>query len=265
MSLDLEKIIEYERIMPLCMQPALGAMPGSDVILRDDLALISSLNYPSPDSNHACLLRTNGANVEALIDEVTEYFKSRDLPATIFTSPACSPADLPERLLQRGFVKQEPDESWLAFEHLQAVRVPKPDPKVSVRQVEKAEVKLFAEVMAAAYEMPAEWLPMLSQVLEPSIGLPGFRHYLAFVHQKPLATITVMRYEKFAVVGSAGVLPEQRGSSLIYNLTVGVLGQAQQEGVDTIILQTTLGPLFERFLRIYGFKFAFKRSGYTLA
>jgi hypothetical protein len=265
MSLDLGKIVEYERIMPLCMQPALGAMPGSDVILRDDLALISSLNYPSPDSNHACLLRTSAANIEALIDEVIEYFKSRDLPATIFTSPACSPVDLPERLLRRGFVKQEPDESWLALEHLQTTRVPKVDPKITVRQVEKAEVKLFAEVMAAAYEMPAEWLPMLLQVLEPTIGLPDFRHYLAFANGQPLATITVMRHEQFAVVGSAGVLPEQRGSSLIYNLTVGVLDKAQQEGVDTIILQTTLGPLFERLLRIYGFKFAFKRSGYTLA
>ena len=264
MNIDLEKMIEYERIMPLCMQPALAAMPGSDVILRDDLALISSLNYPSPDSNHACLLRASTENAETLIDEVTEYFKSRGLPATIFISPACSPADLPERLLRRGFVKQEPDESWLAFEHLQAARVPKPDPKINVRQVEKAEVNLFAKVMAAAYEMPAEWLPMLSQVLEPTIGLPGFHHYLAFVNKQPLATITVMRHEKFAVVGSAGVLPEQRGSSLIYNLTVSVLGQAQHEGVDTIILQTTLGPLLERFLRIYGFKFVFKRSGYSL-
>ena len=55
---------------------------------------------------------------------------------------------------------------------------------------------------------------------------------------------------------------KHRGSSLIFNLAVNVLSQARDEGVDTVILQTTLGPIFERFLRICGFKLAFKRTGY---
>jgi hypothetical protein len=35
--------------------------------------------------------------------------------------------------------------------------------------------------------------------------------------------------------------------------------------VDSVVLQTTNGPIFERFLRICGFKLAFRRTGYTLA
>jgi hypothetical protein len=264
MGIDLQKIVEYERIMPLCMQPLIGVMPGMDAILRDDLALMYTADYPSPDANQAFLLRATEATVEALIDEVTEYYQTRDMPPAIYVSPACTPSDLPKRLLRRGFVKQEPDESWLVFEHMQAAKAPKTDPKIVVRQISKSEVGVFAEVMVAAYEMPSEWVPMLTKTLEPSIGQPNFRHYLAFKDQKPLATITVMRHKDFAVVGSAGVLPEHRGSNLIFNLAVNVLVQARQDGVDTAILQTTLGPIFERFLRICGFKLAFRRTGYIL-
>ena len=165
-------------------------------------------------------------------------------------SPACTPADLPQRLLKRGFVKQEPDECWLVLEHLQTARVPKTDPKIVVRPVKGSEVGLFAETMVAAYEMTPEWVPMLAKVLEPSIGQPNFHHYLAFIDQEPVATMTIMRHQDYVIVGSAGVLPKHRGSSLIYNLAANVLLQARDEGVDTVLLQTTLGPIFERFLRI---------------
>jgi N-acetylglutamate synthase-like GNAT family acetyltransferase len=74
-----------------------------------------------------------------------------------------------------------------------------------------------------------------------------------------------MRHQDCAILGSAGVIPKHRGSSLIYNLAANVLLQARDEGVDTVLLQTTLGPIFERFLRIIGFKLAFKRTGYVLA
>jgi hypothetical protein len=265
MNIDLQKVAEYERILPLCMQPLIGVMPGLDVILRDDLTLISSPEYPSPDANQAFLLRATGETADALIGEVTAYFKANDMPATIWISPACTPSDLSQRLLQRGFVKQEPDESWLVFEHLQAARAPKMDPKIVVRQVEGSEIGLFAEVMTAAYEMPPEWVSPLVKVLEPSVGQPNFRHYLAFINRQPLATITVMRHNNFAILGSAGVIPEHRGSSLIFNLAANVLLQARDEGADTVLLQTTLGPTFERFLRIIGFKLAFKRTGYMLA
>jgi len=266
MGIDLQKIVEYERIMPLCMQPLIGVLPGLDVILRDDLTLFSDREYQSPDANQAFLLRATEATAEALIDEVTEYYQSREMPPAIYISPACTPADLPQRLLQRGYVKQEPDESWLIYEHLQTAKIIKGDPKIDVRQIAKSEVGQFAEVMAASYEMPDEWLPMLVSSLEPSVGQPNIYHYLVFVNQEPLGTLSLMCHKDYAVLGSVGILPKYRGSSIMFNATASVLfGPARQKGVDTILLQTTLGPIFERFLRICGFKFAFKRTGYLLA
>ena len=264
MPIDTQKIVEYETIIPTCVQALSKVMPGLHSILRDDLVLIYSKDYPSLDINRAFLLRETPEKIDNLIDEVVAYFKERELPTTIMVSPACTPADLPQRLLKRGFVRQEPDECWLVLEHVQAARVPKTDPKIVVKPVKKEDVGLFAETMVAAYEMTPDWVPMLAKVLEPSIDQPNIKHYIAFIDQKPVATMTTMCHKEYVIVGSGGVLPQHRGTGLVFNLAVIVLSQARDQGADTILGQTTVGPMFERFLRICGFKQAFKRQGFIL-
>jgi hypothetical protein len=264
MNLDTQKIIEFEMVIPKCIQALSGVMSGMDVILRDNLVLTYSKDYPSADTNHAFLLRETPEKIDDLIDEVTVYFKERDMPTTIMVSPACTPADLPQRLLKRGFVRQEPDECWLYMEHIQSAKVPKTDPRIVVKEVKKEDVGLFAETMVAAFEMEPDWTPMLEKILEPSIGQPSVSHYLAFIGQKPVATVTTMHYKEYVVVGSGGVLPQHRGTSLFFNLAVAALLQARNRGADTILGQTVLGPRFERFARICGLKQAFKRQVYIL-
>ncbi len=264
MNLDIQRIVEFETVIPKCVQALSSVMPGVDTIMRDDLVLICSKDYPSLDTNHAFLLRETPEKIDGLIDEVIAYFKEKDLPTTIMVSPACTPADLPQRLLKRGFVRQEPDECWVVMEHVQAARVPKTDPRIVVRRVEKEDACLFAETMVAAFEMEPEWAPMLEKIMEPSIGHPNINHYLAFIDQKPVATVTTMHYQEYVVVGSGGVLPQYRGSSLIFNLSVIALAQARDRGADIILGQTVLGPRWERFLRICGLKQAFKRQAYVL-
>ncbi len=264
MNLDIQKMIDYETVIPKCIRALGGAMPGVHTLLRDDLVLIHSKDYPALDINRAFLLRETPERIDCLIDEVIAYFKERDLPTTIMVSPACRPADLPQRLLKRGFVRQEPDECWLVMEHIQSAKAPRTNPKIVVKQVTKADVELFAETMVAAYEMSSDWVPMLAIALEPSIDQPNITHYLAFIDHKPVATMSTMHYEDYVVVGSGGIVPEHRGTSLLFNIGVNLLVQARDKGADTVLGQTTVGPIFERFLRIYGFKQAFKRQGYFL-
>ncbi len=264
MSLDIQRIVEFEMVVPNCIETLASVMPGTEIISRDDLVLIYSKEYPSPDANHALLLRETPEKIDCLVDEVIAYFKERDLPATIMVSPACTPADLPQRLLERGFVRQEPDEFWLYMEHIQSAKAPKTDPRVVIKQVTKEDLGVFAETMAAAFEMEPVWVPVLEKALEPSIGHPNIDHYLAFLNQKPVATLTTMFYKDYVVPGSAGVLPKYRGTSLIFNLAVIALTRARDKGADTILGQTVLGPKFERFIRISGFKQAFKRQVYIL-
>lgn len=262
---DLEYIAKLERLSYLAMKLIADVSPGSEVILRDDVLLLSNQSFPMADFNQACLLRSTPETVDALIAEVTEYFQSKELPATFFLSEACVPGDITQRLLKQGFVDVGYKESWLIIEDLQSYKIPKIDNSIVAKKIDKSETSQFAQVMAAAYEMPDEWIEALTYVLEPSVGIPGVTHYLGLKKDQAISTLTLMCYQEYGVFGSAGVLPEYRGTRAIFNLAAQVGAEAKQNGIKTIILQTSLGPLFERFLSFCGFKLAFKRRGYTQA
>ena len=264
MKIDLERIAALERANYLGMEPVAVVTPGLEVILREDMILTSSQTYPSPDANHACLLRTDAQKVDGLIEEVITYFTAREMPPVVLVSPACLPDDLPRRLMARGFKRQEPDETWMFMDRLQSRTAPRIESKVKVRTISREEARLFAGVMVASYDMPAEYVDSLAELFAPSIGAPGVMHFLAFMGDKPVATLTLMRCQDIATIGSAGVLPEYRGGRTIFNMAVEVLLEAQRQGVETVLLQTSLGAIFERFLRICGFACAFKRTTYIL-
>lgn len=114
---------------------------------------------------------------------------AREMPPVVLVSPACIPDGLPQRLLARGFQRQKSDETWMVMEDLQSKTVPKIEATVEVRRIGRANAPLFAEVMVASYDMPAEWAAVLTDLIAPSIGAPGITHFLAFLGEKPIATL----------------------------------------------------------------------------
>ncbi|MBN1304248.1 MAG: hypothetical protein JXA13_07420 [Anaerolineales bacterium] len=264
MKNDHERIAELERINLLAMKPLEDIIPEMEIVLRKDVSLVSHRSFPTPDYNQACLLQATPEAAEILLDEIIMYFRSKELIPTVFVSEACTPDDLPRRLEKRGFTDVGIKESWLIYENVQSARAPKIDKSVAAKQIDLSQVSLFAEVMAAAFGIPDEMVGVIADALKPSIGIPSIAHYLGFREDQAVATLTLMYYQEYVIVGSAGVLKEHRGSKVIYNLAVQALIEAQSRGVETIMLQTSLGPIFERFLRFWGFKQAFKRTGYSL-
>jgi GNAT superfamily N-acetyltransferase len=237
--------------------------PGLDVTLRDDVIITSSVVFPSPDANHACLLRATSQTAGSLIAEVVDCFKPRGLPTTIFISPACTPTDLPDRLLKQGFVKQEAEEAWIVLDDLLNFHIPSPFPNIVVRQIPPSQVLTFAEIFMIAFDIPVDLAPYMAQLLEPSLDQPNVHHYLALVNGQPAGIMSLLRYENFGVFGSGGVLPAYRKSGVATNLTIKAATDAQEHGVDTLMGQTTAGTSLERLLRISGFKRVFTRTCYT--
>jgi hypothetical protein len=237
--------------------------PGLEVALRDDVILTSSAMFPTPDANHACLLRTTEQGIEGLIAEVEGHFTAVDMPATIFVSPACTPVDLPQRLRHHGFVRQPEREAWMVLEDLARLKTPSPTPRIAVRQIGADQALAFARIFMAAFGMPVEMAEQMAQLLQPSMCLPDVHHYMAFWDDEPVGVSSLLCYEHFGILGSAGVLPDRRGSRAATNMTIQAITDAQAHHVDTLMLQTSAGTRLERFLRINGFRTAFIRDCYT--
>ncbi len=257
-------IMELERANYTAMLPIAEATPGLDVIVRDDVILTSSEIFPAPDTTHACLLQATPSTVDSLIGKVTDYFQSRSLTTTIYLSPACAPADLPRYLLSQGFAKQEMDEAWLVLYNLPNFHIPAAMPRVSVRPICKEEASIFASTFMRAFGMPVDFAPYMAQLLQPCVDLPGVYHYLAHVGEEPIGTCSLLCYKHFGILGSVGVVPEHRKSGAATNLAVRAATDALNQGIESLILQTTAGTWLERLLRISGFKRVFVRTCYTL-
>ena len=259
-----EQIAALERANYAATLATAQATPGLDLTMREDVIITSSEAFPLPDLNHACLLRASAQAVETLISEVIDCFQSNGLPTTVFVSPACTPTDLPDRLVQRGFVKQDEEEAWLVIDRLVDYATPLPPSNVEVAQIDSDGALAFAEVFMEAFEMPTDFAPYMAQLVAPSVNLPGVHHYLASLEGQQVGTCSLLCHGGFGVLGSAGVVPASRRCGVATSLAVQAITEAQQQGVETLILQTTAGTPLERLLRISGFVRAFSRSCFVL-
>lgn len=262
MTVPVEQIAELEWANYAATQIVARVTPGLEVEMDDQVVITSSEILPIPDTNHACLLRATAGTIDDLIDRVIGRFSARDMPATVYVSAACTPSDLDRRLERRGFHAEPHAEAWMVLD-LTQTRIP-PDPAgVVVHAIDKTQAETMAEVFMAAFELPAEMAPQMAQLLEPGIGLPDIEHYVAWMHGRPVGICSVNRYRRFGVLGSAGVLPSQRGTRTISALAIRACRDAQRNGIETLMLQTRADTMLERLLRINGFRRAFTRVCYT--
>ena len=264
MNLSTQQVAELEDSNYATLAAIAQVTPGMSLIQRDDVIIICNPAFPIPDTTHACRLRTTPQNADGLIAEVTEYFKSQDLPVTVILSPACAPTDLPDRLLKRGFVRQEAEDAWLTLDDVPNVSIPPLIPSAEVRSVNGEEAETYAAVYMAAFEMPLEFAPYMAERMQPVMNLPGFYHYIAFIDGQPAGVCSLYCNGTLGILGSTGVIPAYRRGGAATNLGIRAVADAQKQGVRTVVVQTTGGTSFERFILMSGFKKAFTRICYTL-
>jgi ribosomal protein S18 acetylase RimI-like enzyme len=264
MTGPVERIAQLERANYAATVDIARVTPGLDLLMDEEAIITSSPAFPMPDANHACLLRATPETVEPLIDRVIGHFQHLGLPVTIYVSDACTPADIQKRLRKRGFARQKGREAWMVYDDVGDIDIPPLPRGVEVSQIGKDQALTMAEVFMASFGLPAEFAPLMVQLLEPSMDLPEVHQYVATIGGAPVGVCSLIRYERFAVLGSAGVLPSYRGSRAATALTIKAMDDAQRHDVDTVMLQTTANTPLERLLRISGFRRAFTRTCYVL-
>lgn len=258
-----QQIAELEKLIYKALVPVARATPGLNLSFRDDVILISNENLPDIDTTHACLVQTLPEQADALIAEVVDYFKMRNLPSTIFISPACTPVDIDRRLLASGFVREQAEEAWLILEGLRPI-----DHSITnlqMAKIDEGRVLTFAEVMLTAWGLSTNLAPLMAQTLLPSMAVSEVNHFLGFLDDAPVAACTVVCYGKFGIMRETGVMPAYQDSQVRTDLEAMVMDNVRQQGVETLLLQTMAGPSSERYLAIHGFKSAFTRAIYTLS
>ncbi|MCL4876530.1 MAG: GNAT family N-acetyltransferase [Anaerolineae bacterium] len=253
-----------ERLNYEALVPAAAITNGVELVIREDVIMTRSEQFPAPDSTHACLLRAAPENAEPLLDEVIAYFLDKRLTPTIYLSPSCTPADWPDRLLNRGFIELEDQESWMILDRLEDFQFQPFNQEVTLLRVSPENVLAFAETFLSAFEQPVEIAPMLAELLQPSTTLPDTFHYLAQLDGENAGTVSLIRCRNYGIIGSGGIVPAHRRSKIIAALFHAAYVQAQQQGISSIFGQTQAGSYMEHLLGSNNFRRAFVRRCFML-
>jgi hypothetical protein len=190
--------------------PSIAAALGLAAEEVGGATLLIAPAIPSSLFNRAIGLGVRRPASEADLDAiVARYRRAGCREAWIHLGPASAPAALPGWLAARGLVPARRPR-WA-----KVVRGPEPPPAIEtalrIRPLEAADGPAFAEVLAAAFEMPPSFGPW-NQAL---IGRPGWRTYGAFDDEAGgrLVTVAAMYLGgngKTAWLGFGGTRPDAR-------------------------------------------------------
>jgi hypothetical protein len=149
---------------------------------------------------------------EQMIDDIIDFYKPYGMKFMVQISPLAQPAELAGWLEARGFkyrddwvkMYRRPEPPVLGLSPIQAVST-----ELQVRAVSAGEAEVFADTVMKGFEFP-ENLSALAALVAAGIGRPGWRHYLAYDGQTPVATAGLYVKDGLGWCGYGSTLPAYR-------------------------------------------------------
>ncbi len=197
------------------------------------------------------------ADLEALVDLYDEAGVPRFF---VQLSPAAAPPSVYTWLRQHGFRHYN---NWVKLVHRLDTPWPEAQTDLRLEAIGPDDAAAFARLVTPPFDWPADLQPMLAAC----VGQPGWRHYLAFDGDRPVAGAALFIHDGCAYLGPAATAPayQQRGAQGAF--IDRRLHDAQAMGCTCAVVDTAaprpgrpVGSL--RNLLRYGFDVAYLRPNY---
>lgn len=197
---------------------------------------------------------------ESHLDDLVSYYRRRQIGRFfVQVCPAASPKDLPGWLEKRGFSHHN---NWVKlWRGVEPCRRAESD--LRVRRIGKEHAVSFARILVTSFEWPR---PLESWVAQ-TVGRPGWRHYMAFDREAPVATAALYVDGENGWIDLASTLPEYRGRGAQGALVEKRIQDARELGLRRLVVETAEdkpehGSSSYRNMRKYGFQTAYLRPNY---
>jgi hypothetical protein len=220
--------------------------------------VFGSLNVPLV--NHVVNLGMEEPATEEILDQISSVYRDAGVRFLIWLSAVAQPASLPGRLEARGMKRTESS--------LKLYRGVEPPPDIPtdlrVDHIGPESAQAFGEVLCAGYGLPPELAPWGGA----SVGLDGWRHYLAYDGKLPVATAALFVENGVGWLGMAATLPTHRRRGGQGALMARRIRDAAEMGCRLITTDTgedspeQPNPSYHNMLRT-GFKLLYARSSYV--
>jgi len=245
-----------ELMHELLIVPRRAFLPwsGTEVIERPGWLQLVTPSFRQGGLNEVVHAQLDASEADAVIDATLARYRTLGLRFRWTVTPDCRPADLGQRLEQRGLERAE---------LLGMVRtideVPAQD-EVRIERVGLANLSEYLATVGAGWGLdPAPFEPYArAQLADP---IARYALFLARVGEQPVAIAGCIAFERSLYLQGGVVLPEFRQRGIYRALTHARLRYAASRGlglVTTHALRSSSAPLLERL----GFRSLVEFSSY---
>ncbi|UCE25126.1 MAG: GNAT family N-acetyltransferase [Candidatus Zixiibacteriota bacterium] len=152
--------------------------------------------------------------------------------------------------------------NWVKL-YRDTIPMPPVDTDLRVEEISTSEASVFANILINSFE----WSEILQSWVEKTVGRPGWRHYMAFDGNTPVATGALYVAGQFGWIDFASTLPSARGRGAQSALLELRVADAAREGCKWLVVETAEdtpqkpAPSFRNMIR-HGFQVAYVRPNY---
>lgn len=201
-----------------------------------------------------------GTATDEMVDQLIRFYSEAGVPRFfVQLSPAGHTTDLEHQLIERGFQHHN---NWVKL-YRDTSSPPSVATDLTVRRIDKTDALAFGTIAADCFGWPATTRRWIGDV----VGRPGWRHYLAFDGDRPVATGALFASGDQAWVDFAATLPEYRGRGAQAALLSRRIIDAAELGCRQLVVETAEdtpargAPSFRNMLR-FGFREAYVRPNF---
>lgn len=238
---------------------------GISVQRRNGAVLLIASNSPTLSINRVIGLGLVAALTEKELDEVVDAYSSCGVERFIVQwSPAAEPAIAREWLFARGF-NVLPRAITKVYRRAGPTHALVADPLLRVTEIGRDDAQVFEDVVAAPLGVPDG----LGVGIRSTIGLPGWRFYLVYDGQRPIAGSALYVRGRMAWCGLGATIETDRrrgaqAALLARRLHDAALDDCEWVTADTLAETTERASQSYRNMTRAGFTTLYDRPNYLL-
>jgi hypothetical protein len=229
---------------------------GVDIQQFGNATAFSVKNIPGPSFNTVKGLKDDD---EKHVEEIINFYDQREIPVQFEITPAHVSADFLTYLNKLGFYQLDFHTSL--YKSVDSIKMEeKAEPEIAIRELEKDEFDIFAEIYTKGFQMPEFLKSGVAQNNKILHNNKNWTFYLATIDNIPAGIGVLFIKDRIATLAAAATIPSHRNKGIQSALINRRIYQAFQEECDLIVGQAKFGSVSQNNMERAGM-----RIGYTKA
>ena len=232
---------------------------GGEFVERGDVMLIYSHPEFEIGLNFACRIRTDEARIEQLIDDVCEWFHSRDVAPHFRVSPLTRPNNLAQILERRKFVCNERETQMV----LEGKDTESPtNPRIAIETAKADDLEKCVTIQHHAFGGTGHPSPTMIKMTRASFESGMSTPYVARIDGELVGAGSLTNWAGVFGIYGVATIETARGQGVATAIVRKMIRDAQARDNAPICLQAETNSSEQRWYERMGFRVVYDRTGW---